>query len=192
MEGALHIPSSILSEDSQTLLSFSLVITSNRKLSQTMEVLPLSLSSQLQFSLSADFPKLGSLLPPSETCIVSTIRQTINLQPPVSPRASIRSAVLLPRMILKLLSVYHYNEKHLMMFFMLCVFNCYSQDEQTVTLPTKLGSNIPCKIPGLLRLLPICSSSLPADIDSLVGCGIRETCSGFLFLACPCGYSGLP
>jgi hypothetical protein len=191
MEGALHIPSSILSEDSQTLLSFSLVITSNRKLSQTMEVLPLSLSSQLQFSLSADFPKLGSLLPPSETCIVSTIRQTINLQPPVSPRASIRSAVLLPRMILKLLSVYHYNEKH-SMFFMLCVFNCYSQDDQTVTSPTKLGSSIPCKILRLLRLLPICGSILPTDIGSLVGCGIRETCGRFLFLACPCGYSGLP
>ena len=76
-----------------------------------MEVLPLSFSFQLQFSLSGDFPKLGSLLPPSETCIMLKITETINMQPPASP--SFRTFCgSIPQMILKLVSVYYYNGKH--------------------------------------------------------------------------------
>jgi hypothetical protein len=76
-----------------------------------MEVLPLSFSFQLQFSLSGDFPKLGSLLPPSETCIMLKIRETINLQPPVSPSFHMFCSSI-PLMILKLVPVYYYNGKH--------------------------------------------------------------------------------
>lgn len=154
------------------------------KVSQKMEVLPLSFSFQLQFSLSGDFPKLGSLPPPYETCIMFKVKETINLQPPVSPSfrtfcSSLPQSPDDPKpSFCILLQCKALN--------IMCVFKCYSQDEQT-----KIGSTIPCKILCLLCLLPICRSILPVDINSIIGCSIRRTCSSFLLLACPCSYSSL-
>lgn len=83
-----------------------------------MEVLPLSFSFQLQFSLSGDFPKLGSLLPPSETCIMLKIRETMNLQIPVR-LASICSTTdeHISVYYYNGVSVYFYNGKH---YFYVC------------------------------------------------------------------------
>jgi hypothetical protein len=72
------------------------------------------------------------LLPPSETCIMLNIRETITLQPPVSSSIQMFCrSIPVPQMILKLVSVYYSVES---IKSSLCVFKCYSQDEQTMTL----------------------------------------------------------